>query len=97
MWIQKFEKKGLCSVRAVVEYEAVVGSGIGSAIRDLCLVTRQVVIESQIDLDSLPENCYAITLMFEDGSYKVGLPISGFKRMFEIIPEGGLTDGIFGN
>lgn len=53
-------------------------------------------IDSQEDLDSLPEICESISVMFSDGTY-VELPLESFKGIFRIVPEGELTDAIYGN
>ena len=57
---------------------------------------RPIFIDSQEELDNLPELCNIVSVLFEDGT-TIKLPLEVFKSVFRIVPEGELTDAIYGN
>ena len=58
-------------------------------------VTNHKFFDTQEELDDLPNMC-DIGIMFSDGTH-VELPKFVFIEIFEIMPEGDLTDALYGN
>jgi hypothetical protein len=85
-WSEYLSRKTYVEIRAVATWDEKDEEGIS--------VECQTFLDCKKDLDRIPDDC-DISIMFEDGTY-VELPIQAFKKIFEIIPDGELTEAIYG-
>ena len=83
-WIKKFEDNGLTTVKLFV-------SQYGS-FQDVYKTSKIETIEQY---DSI-KNTETVMAIFKDDTV-LELPMSGFRSMFEVIPEGPLTQQLFGD
>lgn len=84
-WVENFEKGGYAKVSIfIIRW---------GSFQD---IYKTIEITSKEVFDSMEHRNHEIYIEF-DNSTVLNMPIEGFVNMFEIIPEGELTDALYGN
>ena len=81
---EQFATRGYLEIRVVAFYY------------DKWSTYKQCFVDTKVEFDKLPYLCHTLSILFEDGS-NVELPLEAFNRLFTVIPEGELTNALYGN
>ena len=84
-WAEHFENGGFCKVRLYITR--------WGSFHD---IYQSVEITSKSVFDSMEKQNHHISIEF-DNSTVIEMPIEGFINMFELVPEGELTNALYGN